>query len=178
METDQLADRGNIHIRLVDSDFLINIWADVEATLRKTYAAADFSDEFSAGGVESVNGPLDWTRSGINGALGREFKHLIALGQAGQIFGGIFCVPASRNEGETGCDVGWIFVVPEASPALRRSILDEMMERLDNWLRECGFERIVTDVGTRAGAKSFSRYYGWVYSPLPEESNRWIKELH
>ncbi|MBY0443526.1 MAG: hypothetical protein K2Q25_15565 [Mycobacteriaceae bacterium] len=167
----------NLQAILVDSDFLVSIWATLEAVLRKAFADADFRNEYADGKIDAVDGPIDWTRSGISGGLGRNFKHVLVFDAAKNILGGILCIPASRNEGETCCEVGWFFVLPEIARDLRRLVAMEMDKQMRSWLRGLGFEKIVVDIGTKAGEKYLSRNYGFTHSPLPENQNRWVREL-
>ena len=55
-------------------------------------------------------------------------------------------------------------------------MLDRLMNLVFDTLRSCGFEQIITDMGTARGAKVIgSRYF--VHAPIPEKSNRWVREL-
>lgn len=162
----------DFNIVFVDGLAMQARWEDVEFALRRTFKGAAFNDD-----GYTVENPVQFTRAGVDGCLGPGLKHLLALGEIGEVLGGFFCVPTLRTEKQTSCDIGWLFVVPELEHAAQRRMVDSLVQQALQAVKEAGFERIVTNMGTLAGAKSFGRHYGFVHSPTTEKSNRWVKEL-
>lgn len=162
-----------MEILLVDESFMKRRWDDIETALRHSFEHSQFNDD----GYTADN-PVNFTRNGIEGRLGPGIKHLVALDGKGMVLGGLFCVQTERLEGqEAATDVGWLFALPEIDRDTRRQMVDTFFERLFQTLRDAGFKRIETNLGTLAGSKSLSRRYGFVHAPTSEQTNRWIKEL-
>lgn len=146
----------------------------------------NFTETYQEDQLEAFEGPLEHTKAGMEGTrgrLGREFNHILVLeGKEDAstdpvIRGGIFCIPATRNKDEESCEVGWFFLDASAPQDVRRQTLHDMHTRMCSELINLGFKRIIVDMGTTAGANFLSRYYDWIHAPLPEQNNRWIKEL-
>lgn len=162
-----------MEIMLVDEHYMKARWDDIESALRHTFQDSQFNDD-----GYTVDNPVTFTRSAVDGELGPNVKHLVALDDSGRVTGGLFCVPTERQDGcRVATDVGWLFVVPEVDRATRRTTVDTLFERMFQVLRDAGFKRIESNMGTSAGAKSLSRRYGFIHSPTTERSNRWLREL-
>ncbi|MFE7528362.1 hypothetical protein ACFU7Y_21965 [Kitasatospora sp. NPDC057542] len=161
-----------MEISLVDESVMRSRWDDVEDALRRAFAGSHFNDE-----GYTVDNPINYTRSVVEGRLGPGFKHLLALDDAGSVIGGFFCIQTELKGSTTAHDIGWIFAVPEIDRPMRREMIDTFMQRAFATLREAGFRRIESNMGTRAGGASLSRHYGFVHSPVPGNDNRWVKEL-
>ncbi|MFD9812524.1 hypothetical protein [Streptomyces sp. NPDC059080] len=157
-------------IRLLDGAEMLSRWDEVERMLRKAFDDAQYNDD-----GYSVENPVSFTRAGVDGALGPGIKHVIALGNGGLV-GGFFCLPTEPRGDEKSCDVGWVFLTPDLPHPYRRGVLNEIMARGYQAVKNAGFERIVSNMGTAAGSAALTRY-GFVHSPLPSTSNRWVKEL-
>ncbi|WP_331742820.1 hypothetical protein [Kitasatospora sp. NBC_01300] len=161
-----------MEIRLVDEHFMKARWDDIETTLRRTFRDSSFNDS-----GYTVDNPVDFTRSAVHGGLGPGIKHLVALDDSGHLMGGFFCIPTERGEGQEATDIGWFFSVPELDRDHRRAMVDAFVERMFQTLREAGFKRIETNMGTPAGAKALGQRYGFVHAPTAEHANRWLREL-
>jgi hypothetical protein len=162
----------DLNIVFVDGLAMQARWEDIEFALRRTFKDAVFNDD-----GYTVENPIQFTRAGVDGRLGPGLKHLLALDEMGEVLGGFFCVPTQRTEGRASCDIGWLFVVSELDRATQRRMVDSLVQQALQAVKEAGFERIVTNMGTLAGAKSLGQHYGFVHSPTTEKSNHWIKEL-
>ncbi|MGC4094618.1 MAG: hypothetical protein QM756_43215 [Polyangiaceae bacterium] len=44
-------------------------------------------------------------------------------------------------------------------------------------LREAGFKRVVTNVGTVEGAHFLESYHGFIHAPSDSQEDRWEREL-
>jgi len=104
-------------------------------------------------------------------------SHLRADDEAGAMVGGFFCIPMRRRAPETTCDLGWVFVSPRLPAAARRALLDALMSATHTRLRHLGFEFVVTNMGTLAGARILSQWYGYHHEPIEGMSNRWVRRL-
>lgn len=158
-------------IVLVDNNVARERWPEIEATVRDAFAAAEFSDPTRT--TESV---LEYIQRGIDGRLRSVLGHVLAISATDKVVGAVFCVPTGREPGETSCDIGYIFTSPQVGGRVRLDMLNRLMSLVFDTLRSCGFERIITDMGTVAGAKTIGRRY-FVHAPTPEKSNRWVREL-
>lgn len=156
---------------LVDNSELRERWPAVEAAVRDAFATAEFSDPAKT--TESV---LQYIQRGLDGRLHSALGHVLAITGADKIVGAVFCVPTEREPDEISCDIGYIFTSQEVGGRVRLDMLNRLMSLVFKTLRTCGFERIITDMGTVAGAKAIGRRF-FVHAPTPEKSNRWVREL-
>jgi hypothetical protein len=156
---------------LVDNNVVRKRWSETEAAVRDAFASAEFSDP-----KKTTKDVLQYIQGGLDGKLRSALGHVLAISEADKVVGAVFCVPTEREPGETSCDIGYIFTSPQVSRPVRMDMLDRLMNLVFNTLRSCGFERIITDMGTVAGAKVIGRRY-FVHAPTPEKSNRWVREL-
>jgi len=153
-------------------------WEAIEAALRAAFRGARFIDP---GYTDDT--PVDHTRDGIHGKLrdGLGLGHVLAV-DGDRVLGGFFCIPTERTPDEIEndvrwCDVGWVFVSHDAPREHRAWIMDTMLARAYAALKEAGFEQIVSNMGTRAGAKSLEKNYGFVDMSTDEQPNRWVRDL-
>jgi len=152
-------------------------WEAIEAALRAAFRGARFIDS-----GYTLDTPVKHTRKGIDGELrgGLGLGHVLAV-DGDRVLGGLFCVPTERTPDEITrdvrwCDVGWVFVSHDAERDDRAWIMDTLLKRAFAALREAGFEQIVTNMGTRAGAQSLGSY-GFVDKSTDEQPNRWVRDL-
>lgn len=164
-------DRRDFKVVLVDNNVVRERWPDIEAAVRDAFAPAEFSDPTKTS--ESV---LQYIQRGLDGTLRSALGHALAISAAGEVIGGVFCVPTECEPGETSCDIGYIFTSLQVGGRARLDMLNLLMNLVFDTLRSCGFERIITDMGTVAGAKAIGRRF-FVHAPIPEKPNRWVREL-
>lgn len=156
---------------LVDNNVVRERWPEIEAAVRDAFAPAEFSDP-----AKTTEDVLEYIQRGLDGRLRSVLGHVLAISATDRVIGAVFCVPTGREPGETGCDIGYIFTSPQVGGRVRLDMLNRLMNLVFDTLRSCGFERIITDMGTVAGAKVIGRRF-FVHAPTPEKSNRWIREL-
>ncbi len=164
-------DGRNIKIVLVDNNVVRDRWPEIEAVVRDAFATAEFSDPTKT--TESV---LQYIQRGLDGRLHSALGHVLAISTTDKVIGAVFCVPTEREPDETSCDIGYIFTSPQVGGRVRLDMLNRLMNLVFDTLRSCGFERIITDMGTVAGAKTIGRRF-FVHAPTLEKSNRWVREL-
>ena len=156
---------------LVDNRVVRERWPGIEDAVRDAFAPAEFSDP-----KKTTEDVLQYIRRGLDGRLRSALGHVLAISATEKVVGAVFCVPTEREPGETSCDIGYIFTSLQVGGRVRLDMLNRLMNLVFDTLRSCGFERIVTDMGTVAGAKTIGRRF-FVHAPIPEKSNRWIREL-
>jgi len=160
-------------VELVDSETMRENWESIETALYAAFTGADYSIP-----DYTVDNPVNFTRKGIDGQLGTGLHHVLTRSNDGQVLGGIFCIPTERVEHETDCDVGWVFITPDiASFRDRLAIMDTMVGLVLDTVRNAGYKRMVTKMGTTAGGKSLSKRYGLNHEPIAGEENRWVMIL-
>jgi len=147
-------------------------WDDLAIDIKDAFAGACFMPGF---GPDS---PLEHTRDGLTGPDAGSYLHVVAEAE-GRILGASFRVPVVRRDGDTGteADPGWFFVAHNLPGALKAQIVDEVVARSHRMMKDAGFARVVTNMGTREGALVLRRRHGYVHAPLPDQDNRWIREL-
>lgn len=156
-------------VELVGNETMRANWGSIEPALRTAFTGSDYNIP----GYTDDN-PVDFTLRGIEGKMGTGLKHVLTRDSAGQVLGGFFCIPTERTEHETDCDVGWVFLMPNLTSFRDRlAIMDSMVGLVIETVRSAGYQRMVTKMGTAAGAKSLKRY-SINHEPTAEEKNRWV----
>jgi hypothetical protein len=146
-------------------------WDKIEDLLTRSFEGSPFSDGY---GPER---PIEHTREGIRGELGFTVMHALAeKTDDGSIIGGVFCLPAGRPEDTYDADIGWMCAAPEIGIIQRSIVLQGLITTVKLALNGAGYRRIVTSMGTPAGAKAVSRY-GFEHSPTDDMPNRWVSSL-
>ncbi|MBO1419940.1 hypothetical protein [Streptomyces sp. FH025] len=170
-ESDTPGGIESARILLVDAAYMASRWDDVVSALNSAFAQSVFNDE----GYTADN-PVTYTRAGVDGKLGPGVKHLVVLDESDTVIGGWFCIQTVRAADEAECDTGWFFVVPGVDRTTRRQIVEELATKAFQTMRDAGFQRIVSNMGTVPGAKSMTRY-GFVHEPTDTKHNRWTRQL-
>jgi hypothetical protein len=137
--------------------------------IKAAFRNADFTENF---GPES---PWAHTRQGLTGSDSHNYRHVIAENDR-QILGAVFCVPVQRR-GDEDADPGWFFVDPELHLRMRAEVVRVILQEAHRLMREAGFLRVVTEMGTHTGARLLSRHFGYVQDPVTGQENRWTREL-
>jgi len=158
-------------VKVVDQDFIKERWSEIESLITSVFKCSNFNDKFTS------ERPLWHIQEGLNGSLGTGIKHVIALSSEDIILGAAFCIPTHRNEGETSCDLGWFFVSNTISHVGRIRVTDGIGNKVYEELKKAGFNKIITEMGTEAGAKLMQKRHGYVHEPQGEKTNRWVKIL-
>jgi hypothetical protein len=145
---------------------------DLAIEIRNAFVGARFMPGF---GPDS---PLEHTHNGLSGPDADSYRHVVAETH-GRILGASFRVPVVRPDAATDAeaDPGWFFVAHDLPSALRAKIVDAVVARSHRIMKEAGFARVVTNMGTRDGALVLRRRHGYVHAPLPDQDNRWVREL-
>jgi hypothetical protein len=142
---------------------------EIESALKAAFQNADFTEPF---GPES---PWTHTHEGLTGSNSGRYRHVIAQHDR-HILGAVFCVPVERRDGEDA-DPGWFFVDPELHLRMRAEVVREVLQEAHRLMRDAGFPRVVTKMGTHTGARLLSRHFGYVQAPVEGQENRWTREL-
>lgn len=170
---EQTAD-GTFRVLIVDGATVIRRWDDIEAAMRHAFDGSAFNDGFA------VWRPLTHTREGAEGPGREKYRHALALNADDAIIGGFFRVPVQREPEETDADLGWFFAsVPDSDAGYsRRDVADEIVITANALSKRAGFSRIVTNMGTAAGARFLRDRHSYIHEPLThDKQNRWEKYL-
>jgi hypothetical protein len=143
---------------------------EIETALLSAFQDADFNEPF---GPDS---PWAHTREGLVGSNREKYRHVTAEDTNGVILGAVFRVPVLRQDGEDA-DPGWFFVAPTLQLRMRAEVVREIFLVAHRLMREAGFPRVITEMGTRTGARLLSRHYGYAQVPVVGQENRWIRNL-
>ena len=162
----------SFHVSLVDNNVMSERWDEVEAALRTAFAGSEYIDE-----GYGIDNPINFTRAGVDGKLGQNMGHALATNGADRIIGGIFCIPTTRPANINETDVGWVFLIPDISPRTRLQVMDALVDTLATTLDTAGYQSVVTNMGTQAGADSLSIRYGITPAPIEGKPNRWVATL-
>lgn len=158
-------------IQLVGNDFLEDRWDEISDLLRSTFSGATLSSGFTA------DRPAEHTREEMHKPGGGALEHVVAVGDDGRVLGAILCVPTTRPEGATACDVGWFFTDTTLPGSGRLGLSNALVTRVHDAIAEAGYEAVVTEMGTEDGGAYLSWRHGYVPAPTAEKKNRWIRGL-
>lgn len=158
-------------IEIVDHQFLIDRWIEIETLIRHEFQNSEFNDGFT------VERPLWHIQEGIKGNLGQGIKHVLALNENNKILAAAFCIPSLRESNDNSCDIGWFFASSDFSGIEKIRFLDQIFIEVHKTIKAAGFGSIITNMGTQEGAKYLGKRQGYRYEPTSEKLNRWVKEL-
>ena len=157
-------------IEIVDHQYILKRWQEIEAILYRVFGDSKFNSNFVR------TRPAEHTWKNLIEPYQEGLMHVIALDLDENILGAFFLIPSYQPEGKEDCDLGWMFAI-ELYPKFRHEIISAITEKVHEITKNAGFKRIITEMGTEAGAKFLSKKYGYIHTPTPEQSNRWTKEL-
>jgi len=143
---------------------------EIESAVKAAFRDADFNEPY---GPES---PWVHTFEGFTGSNTKKYRHVIAEDDHRMILGAVFRVPVKRQGGEDA-DPGWFFVAPELHLRMRAEVVRQILQTAHRLMRDAGFTRVVTEMGTRTGGRLLSRHFGYVQDPVMGQKNRWIRDL-
>jgi hypothetical protein len=143
---------------------------ELTGKIREAFAGARFMPGF---GPDS---PLKHTYEGLCGPEADSYLHTFAEAD-GHVLGASFRVPVVCPEGTAEADPGWFFVAHDLPGTLKAEIVDAVVAQSHRLMKDAGFARVVTNMGTKDGALVLRRRHGYVHAPLPDQDNRWIREL-
>ena len=157
-------------IEVVDHAFVLNRWQEIKDILYRVFSEATFNENFTR------TRPAEHTWKMITEPYQEGIKHVIALDLDNDILGAFFVIPAYQPPGKDDCDLGWMFTI-ELYPRFRQEVVAAIVDKVHEVTKAAGFKRIITEMGTEAGAKFLSKKYGYIHTPTENKHNRWIKEL-
>ncbi|NER25853.1 MAG: hypothetical protein F6J96_35200 [Symploca sp. SIO1C2] len=158
-------------VKVVDHQYILQRWQEIEAILSRVFGDSKFNSNFAK------TRPAEHTLKNLTEPYQAGLVHVIALDADENILGAFFVIPASQPEGKEDCDLGWMFTI-ELYPKFRQEIMSAITEKVHEVTKNAGFKRIITEMGTEAGAKFLSKKYGYLHTPTTKQSNRWTKELN
>jgi len=158
-------------VEVVENDFVERRWTEVETLVESVFKDSSFNEKFT------VERPLWHIQEGIKGNLGKGIKHVLGLSSEGDILAGAFCIPTYKEDGQTECDIGWFYASGDLSKIQKIRVLDAIFNTVHQAIKSAGFTRIVTNMGTREGAKYLERRQRYTHQPIGEKTNNWVKIL-
>ena len=171
MQLTQNKAKRDYKIEVVENEFILNNWENIEEILYRVFSESKFNDNFIR------TRPAEHTWQKIH-EPGREYiKHAIALDLDNNILGAFLVIPSYNPDGKEDCDLGWMFTI-ELYPKFRQEVMSAIVEGVHEVTRNAGFKRIITEMGTAAGAKFLCKKHGYVHTPTEDKLNRWTKELY
>jgi hypothetical protein len=164
------AEHGAV-VRVVDNHFIHAHQEEVEHLIRSALEHAEFYEGLN------VNRPIWHMRKFGTNVDDPTMRHIVAT-SAGRLRAAFLCVAsAPRRPNQEEIDVGWFVVEPDLPLEVRHAILNDVVCRGLGVLREAGFKRIVTNVGTVEGARFVEKFHGFVHAPNDLQEDRWVREL-
>ncbi len=163
--------KRDFKIEVVDSEYVLNRWEEIEKILYRVFGDSNFNDNFVR------TRPAEHTYKNLTKPDQQGLKHIIALDLDNNILGAFFVIPSYKPEGKEDCDLGWMFTI-ELLPRFRHEVMNAIIEKVHEVTRNAGFARIITEMGTEAGAKFLCKKHGYIHTPTSDKQNRWTKELN
>lgn len=162
--------KRNYRIEVVDHTFVLNRWQEIQDIIYRVFAKSAFNENFTR------TRPAEHTWKMITEPYQEGLKHVMALDLDDDILGAFFAIPAYQPPGKEDCDLGWMFTI-ELYPRFRQEVIVAIVDQVHKVTQAAGFKRIITEMGTEAGAKFLAKKYGYIHTPTEDQSNRWTKEL-
>lgn len=163
--------RRDFRVGIFGNDFVLSRWPEVDRILYEVFEQSSFNDNFKR------TRPAAHTWQMIHQPYQYGLKHIVALDLDDEILGAFFVIPTYQPPGKEDCDLGWMFTV-ELYPRFRHEVLNAIIDKVHEVTKAAGFKRIVTEMGTEAGAKFLAKKHGYVHTPMGEKVNRWTKVLY
>jgi hypothetical protein len=163
------AQRREYRIEVVDHEYVLNRWQEIEEILYRVFAESKFNGSFAR------TRPAEHTYKILTEPYQEGIKHVMALDSNNNILGAFFAIPAYRPPGKENCDLGWMFTI-ELHKRFRHEVMKAIINKVHEVTKAAGFKRIITEMGTEAGANFLSKKYNYVHTPTENQYNRWTKE--
>ncbi len=164
-------EKRKFSIGVFDRNFVLSRWEEIDSILYRVFGNSSFNGKFTR------TRPAEHTWKMLHEPDREGVKHVIAIDANNEILGAFFAIPAERSPGKEDCDLGWMFTI-ELYPRFRHEVMNAIIDKVHEVTKAAGFKRIITEMGTEAGAKFLSKKHGYVHTPLGEVTNRWTKELY
>jgi hypothetical protein len=145
-------------------------WPDFEAAIDDAFRGARFMPGFDA------RSPLTHTLAGFADNLRDTYRHVV-VETDDRLLGASFRVPAERPGDVLDADPGWFFIARDLPGRVKIEVADALVAQSHQLMRMAGFTRVVTNMGTYAGAALLRRRHGYQPVPPGDQHNRWVHEL-
>ncbi len=162
---------ANYKVEVVDSAFVLARWSEIDAILYRVFGDSQFNDKFGR------SRPKEHTLENLKEPYQEGIKHILAFDSNDNVLGAFFVIPTQKPEGKDDCDLGWMFTI-ELHQQLRHEVANAIVDKVHQVTQRAGFSRIITEMGTKAGARFLAKKHGYVHTPTEEKLNRWTKELN
>jgi hypothetical protein len=163
-------DRG-ISIFVLNSLEAERAWPELSVAIKEAFAGVEFCDGF---GPES---PVEHSQAGIVGPERDVYRHVVARIRS-EVVGATFRVPVVLPEGGgLDADPGWYFTARTLGPRAQTLVAAALIEQSHRLMKEAGFARVVTNMGTPAGANYLKRRWAYAQASAEGVTNRWIRLL-
>ncbi len=158
-------------IEVVDHEYIFNRWEEIDYIIYDAFEGAEFNDGYT------VARPINYTWTNIVAPYQKGLKHVIALDENDNILGAFFMIPSYKPAGREDCDIGWMFTIKLYPRVFRHSVIHDIVDKVHEVVRNAGYARIITNMGTKAGGRYLCTKHGYIHTPIPEKNNRYTKEL-
>jgi hypothetical protein len=158
-------------ISIVDNRFIHAHLEEIEQLIRRALERAEFNEGFT------VDRPI-WHTTNFGARLDDlTMRHVIAI-SADRLRAAFLCVPsAPRRPNQEETDVGWFVVEPDLPLEVRNALLQDVVAGGLGVLREAGFKRVLTNIGTVEGAVFLEKFHDFIHAPNELQEDRWVREL-
>lgn len=153
----------------LDSELCERRWYALSSAMTDAFREARFMPGFD------IASPIKHTLEGLRVPVSSSYRHVLAEAED-QVLAGAFRVPVVRLD-VGDADPGWFFVAHTVPGMDRVMVADAVVERSHQLMRDAGFTRVVTNMGTRDGAAFLRRRHGYRHEPVEGQENRWIRPL-
>lgn len=161
---------GTVAIVVMGGAMAQTRWPEIRELIKYEFASSRFND-----GCD-IWRPLESTQEALEEECWSTFCNVVALDAEKKIVGGWFRVPFMQSFGEGDCSPGWFFSSAELGTS-RSLIADAIITEAHKVMKSGGFTRVVTNMGTVAGAKFLQRRHGYIHQPVQYKKNTWVKVL-
>lgn len=167
MQTQQGLSSLGFSVRLASNEWVLERWEEFRNVMQGAFSNCTYNES-----DPSKCTPIEETHFELNDPTFIGCQHTVALDADDKIIGAYFFTTDPKCD--KIADPGWFFTAPGLSRDFRRAVAGDMMHFAHAKMREAGYERIETYMGTKAGA-NFLQSFGYELQQGTE--NIWTKDL-
>lgn len=157
-------------IKCVDTLELYSIWPLILPVLKQSFHNVDFNQGFT---VDTV---VDEIEIEFSRKSKSDTRHLIAYSGA-EIVGCVFSIQLNRKDEIDTTEVGWFFTSPTLDTRQRIKLATELITQTHDIVTAAGFEKIVTEIGTKGGERFLKKKFGYYNVSKSRDENKWESKL-
>ena len=161
----------NYTIEVVDHQYIINNEKNISDLLAIAFNGSQFNSKYT------VISPFEQTLKMSSNPPRKGIRHIISFNVDQEIIGALFSIDTICTNESYDANCGWFFTVPSLEHDVRKEIAHSLWDKGHKLMKDGGLKRVVTKMGTEAGARFLAEHFGYVNNQTDIEVNCWIHDL-